>query len=96
MKTVRDHIAAHPAIPAPPPGASHVLVWEPYGYAQWALSALDAPPDGAEILVGSADVSSDELAACTAAQLGYPVVLSVRIDVDGEIAFYVTPAGGGR
>jgi hypothetical protein len=94
MKTIRDHIAAHPAIPAPPPGASHVLVWEPYGRArtQWALSALDAPPDGAEILVGSADANNEELTACTAAELGYPVVLSVRIDVDGEIAFYVTPA----
>jgi hypothetical protein len=47
------------------------------------------------ILAGaSGDMNLEQLAACTSAALGCPAVLSTRVDVDGEIAFFVTPAGG--
>ena len=95
MKTVRDHIAGQHAIPAPPRGATYVLVWEPYGpsRARWALGALDGSPDDtAAFLDGGPDLAAGELARNTSAVLGYPVELSSRIEVDGEVAYYVTPA----
>jgi hypothetical protein len=98
MKTIRDHIAAKPAIPDPPASATHVMVWEPYGpsRSQWALAALEASPDddAVALLDGPPDLDSAELAVTVSVALGYPVVLSSRIDTEGEVAYYVTPAGG--
>jgi hypothetical protein len=100
MKTVRDHIASQSAIPAPPPGATHVLVWEPYGSnrSQWALGALDAPApdDNAALLDGSPDAHPGELLEKAVAALGHPVWLSSRFEVDGEVGHYVIPLEGGR
>ena len=99
MRTVRDHIASHPAVPGPPPGATHVMVWEPYGpsRSQWALGALDAPAGSAVALFdGPPDLDSAELAVTVSATPGCPVRLSSRIEVDGAAAYYVTPAGGGQ
>lgn len=99
MRTIRDYITSQASIPAPPPSATHALVWEPYGpsRSQWALVALDdyQGADGA-ILDGPADIGSAELAGGASGLLGHPVGLSPRIEVDGEFAYYVTPAGGGR
>ena len=97
VKTIRDHIASHPAVPAPPPGATHALVWEPYGpsRSQWAMVALDDSPDAdAALLPGPADLAARELAGRASALLGYPAVLSSRLEVEGEYAYYGTPAGG--
>ena len=100
MTTVRDHITQSPAVPGPPPGATHALVWEPYGpsRSQWALVALDASPedDAAALLDGPADLAAGELAARASDLLGFPAGLSSRIEAEGEYAYYVTPAGGGR
>ena len=97
MKTIRDHIAGQSGIPAPPPGATHVMVWEPYGpsRSQWALGALDGPPDEAAILDGPSDLAPAELAGGVSGLLGCAVELSSRFEVDGEVGYYVTPAGGG-
>lgn len=98
MKTVRDHIAGDPAIPVPPPGATHVVVWEPYGppQSQWALGALDASTDDDAIalLDGPADPHPGELLERVAGVLGHPVWLSARIEVEDEVAYYVTPMEG--
>jgi hypothetical protein len=96
MKTIRDHIAAQTAVPDPPPGATHVMVWEPYGpsWSQWALGVLDGPPDEASLLDGPPDLPPAELARGVSGLLGYPVGLSSRFEVDGEVGYYVTPAGG--
>ncbi len=94
MKTVRDYIAGQRAIPAPPRGATYVLVWEPYGpsRAQWALGALDGPPDDtAALLDGPPDMHPGDLLERVAGVLGCPVWLSSRIEVDGEVAYYVIP-----
>lgn len=100
MKTVRDHIASQSAVPDPPPGATHVLAWEPYGSnrSQWALGALDAPPpdDNAVLLDGPPDAAAGELAGHVSALLDCAVELSSRFEVDGEFGYYVTPAGGSR
>jgi hypothetical protein len=93
--TIREQVAAEPAIPDPPPGATHALVHEPYGPARswWALVKLDSPPDAdAAILDGLAGFTAADLAPGVAALLGCPVVLSARIEADGEFAYYVTPA----
>ena len=100
MKTIRDHIAAKPAIPDPPAGATHAMVWEPYGpsRSQWALAALDASPDddAVALLDGPPDLHPGELLERVVGALGYPVWLSSRIETEGETAYYVTPwsAGG--
>ena len=97
MKTVRDHIAAESAIPDPPPGATYVLAWEPYGSSrsQWALGALDGfPDDDAALFDGAADTHPGILLEQVSAVLGCPVWLSSRFECDGEFAYYVTPAGG--
>ena len=96
MTTIRDGIAAQSAMPAPPPGATHALVWEPYGpsRARWALVDLDAHPDAeAQFLDGSADLHPGELLEGVSALLGGPVWLS-EIKVDGDVGYYVTPGGG--
>ena len=97
MTTVRDHIASHPEVPDPPAGATHVMVWEPYGpsRSQWALAALDASPDDDAVLWdGPPDMRPGELAERVAGALGCPVRLSSRIEAEGETAYYVTAAGG--
>lgn len=94
MKTVRDHIAGQRAIPAPPRGATHVMVWEPYGpsRSQWALAALDAFPDDEAVLWdGPADMHPGDLLERVAGVLGCPVWLSSRIEAEGETAYYVAP-----
>ena len=97
MKTIRDHIAAQSGIPAPPPGATHVMVWESYGpsRSQWALGALDASTedDAVALLPGASDLHPGELLEGVAALLGCPVWLS-RVEVDGDVGYYVTPGGG--
>ena len=96
MTTIRDNIAAQTAVPAPPPDATHVLVWEPYGpsRSRWALVALDGSPDDeAALLDGPADLHPGELLEGVSALLGCPVRLS-QITVDGEVGYYVSPAGG--
>ena len=96
MKTVRDHIASQSAIPDPPPDATHVVVWEPYGpsRSQWALVALDGSPDGeAAFLEGPPDLHPGDLLEGVSALLGCPAWLS-QITVDGEVGYYVAPAGG--
>jgi hypothetical protein len=98
MNTVRDHIASQAAGPQPPPEATHGLAWEPYGpsRARWALVDLDGSPDGdAAFLDGPADLAAATLTEGTSALLGCPVRLS-RIEMDGDVGYYVTPAGGGR
>jgi hypothetical protein len=97
MKTVRDHIAGQGAVPAPPSGATHVMVWEPYGpsRSQWALGALDGPPDEAALFDGPPDLAPAELTRGVSGVLGYPAVLSSRFEVEGEVGYYVTPGGGG-
>ena len=95
MKTVRDHLASQSAVPAPPPGATYALVWEPYGSsrARWALVALDGSPnDEAAFLDGTPGIHPGELLERVSALLGCPVRLSSRIEVDGEVAYYVTPS----
>jgi hypothetical protein len=96
MKTIRDHIASQDAMPVPPPAATHVMVWEPYGpsRSQWALGALDGPPDEAALFDGPPDLAPAELATGVSALLGYPAVLSSRIEVEDEVAYYVIPSGG--
>jgi hypothetical protein len=97
MTTIREHIASHPAVPDPPPGATHAVVWEPYGpsRSQWALAALDASPDDDAVLLdGPPDLHPGELLERVAGALGCPVWLSARIEVWDEAAYYVTPAGG--
>ena len=97
--TIRDHIAAQTAIPAPPPGATHAIVWEASGdsRARWALVALDGSPDDeAAFLDGPPHLVAVELMGGVSALLGYPVDLSSRFEVDGEVAYYVTPEDGGR
>jgi hypothetical protein len=72
-------------------------VWEPYGpsRARWALAALDDSPDAdATLLDGPADLAAAELAGRASALLGHPAALSSRIEVEGEYAYYVTPAAG--
>jgi hypothetical protein len=99
VKTVRDHIASHPTVPAPPPGATHVLVLEPpvNRPARWALTALDGHPDNELQRSGHfADASVAELAGFASRRLGCPVVLSSRFEAEGDVGYYVTPAGGGR
>lgn len=98
MTTIRDHIASQSAIPAPPPGATHVMAWEPYGpsRSQCALGALDGPPDEAALFDGPSDLAPAELVRGVSGLLGYPVALSARIEVDGEFGYYVIPGGGGR
>jgi hypothetical protein len=94
VKTVRDDIASQSAVPAPPPGATHALVWEPYGpsRARWALIALDGSPDDeASFLDGPPDLTPGELAEGASALLGHRGGLS-RIEVDGEVGYYLTPA----
>ena len=94
MKTVRDHIASQSAVPAPPSGATHALVWEPYGPSRtrWALVDLDAHPDGeAQFLDGPPDLHPGELLEGASALLGCPVWLSSRMEVDGEVGYYVSP-----
>jgi hypothetical protein len=98
MKTARDLIAAEAAIPDPPPAATHVVSWEPYGdsRSQWALGALDGSPDDEPALFdGAAGEHPGELLERVVAVLGYPVWLS-RIECEAEHAYWVTPAGGGR
>jgi hypothetical protein len=99
VKTVRDHIASQSAGPQPPPEATHGLAWEPYGLsrARWALVALDGSPDddAAAFLDGPADLHPGELLEGVSALLGCPVWLS-QIEMDGDVGYYVTPAGGGR
>jgi hypothetical protein len=97
MTTIRDHIATKPAIPDPPAGATHVMAWEPYGpsRSQWALGALDGPPDEAALFDGPSDLAPAEVVKGASALLGYPVGLSARIEAEGEVAYYVTPAEGG-
>ena len=98
MRTVRDHIASRPDIPDPPPGATHAMVWEPYGPArsQWALAALDGSPDDDALLWdGPPDMHPGDLLERVAGALGYPVVLASRIEVEDEVAYYVSPAGSG-
>ena len=93
--TIRDQIAGQPTVPAPPPGATHALVWEPYGpsRARWALVALDASPDDeAAFLDGPPDLAPGELLEGVSALLGSPAWLS-QITVDGETGYYVTPGG---
>ena len=96
MRTVRDHIAQSPAVPGPPPGATHVMVWEPYGpsRSQWALGALDAPvgDDAAALFDGPPDAHPGELLERVAGALGRPAVLSPRIEAEGEVGYYVSPA----
>ena len=96
MTTVRDHIVAHPAVPDPPPGATHVMAWEPYGpsRSQWALGALDASTgdDAVVLLDGPPDLHPGELLEGVVCALGYPVHLSSRFEVEGEVGYYVTPA----
>lgn len=96
MKTARDHIRQSPAVPDPPAGATHALVWEPYGTSrsQWALVALDDSPeaDAAGLMDGAPDVAAGDLAGFAAAVLGCPVRLSSRMEVDGEFAYYVIPS----
>ena len=97
MRTIRDHIASQSAVPAPPPGATHAIVWEPYGpsRARWALVALDGSPDDeAAFLDGPPHLVAVELMGGVSALLGCPVGLSSRIEVDDEVAYYVTPAAG--
>ena len=97
MTTIRDRIATQTALPAPPPGATYVLVWEPYGSSrsQWALAPLDADPDDeAALLDGPPHLVAVELMGGVSALLGYPVDLSSRFEVDGEVAYYVIPEGG--
>lgn len=101
MKTVRDHIASQSTIPDPPPGATHAMVWEPSSRwpssrARWALGALDGPPDEAALFDGPSDLAPAELVRGVSGLLGYPVGLSSPIEVEGEVAYYVTPAGGDR
>ena len=100
MKTARDHIVSHPAVPDPPADATHALVWEPYGpsRAPWALAARDVPPDAdaLALLDGRPDLGTGELAGFASGALGCPVLLSSRIECEGEYAYYVTPAGGDR
>lgn len=96
MPTIRDHIASHPAVPAPPPGATHALVWEPYGpsRSRWAMVALDASQeDDAAFLDGPPDLHPGELLEGVSALLGCPVWLS-QIKVDGDVGYYATPARG--
>lgn len=98
METVRDLIASDPEIPAPPPGATHALAWDPYGpsRSEWALGALDGPPeDEIALWEGPADIASEDLAVHVSGLLGFPVVLSPRFEVQDEAGYYVTPAGGG-
>ena len=94
MKTIRDHIAGQSVVPAPPPGATHAVVWEPYGpsRSQWALAALDASPDDDAVLWdGPPDMHPGELLERVAGALGCPVWLSSRIEVEGESAYYASP-----
>ena len=96
MTTIRDDIASQSAVPAPPPGATHALVWEPYGPSRprWALVALDGSPDDeAAFLDGPPDLHPGELLEGVAALLGCPVWLSL-VEVDGDVGYYVTPGGG--
>lgn len=99
MKTVRDHITGNPAAPAPPPGATHILCWEPHPRheTRWEMTALDAQPytdDPASAL--PADASGTELVRFASGVLGYPVTLSRRFEVPDEsgetaVAYYVIP-----
>ena len=96
--TIRDGLATQSAIPAPPPGATHALVWEPYGpsRARWALVDLDAPSDefrDGPFLDGPSDLHPGELLEGVSALLGGPVWLS-EIKVDGDVGYYVTPGCG--
>lgn len=94
--TIRDQIAAQDTVPAPPPGATHAIAWEPYG-ARWALVALDgSPDDDAQFIDGPPHLAAVELMGGVSALLGYPVDLRYRIEVDDEVAYYVIPAGGDR
>jgi hypothetical protein len=95
MKTVRDHITQSPAVPDPPSGATHVLCRE--SVRGWELVALDASPDAeSPLLDRPADAGTEEIAGWASFLIGCPVELSSRIEVEGEYAYYVTPAGGGR
>ena len=100
MRTIRDHIASQSAVPDPPPGATHALVWEPYGpsRARWALVDLDAHPDAEEaaFLDGPLGLSAKELTQGVSGLLGRPAGLSSPIEVDGEVGYYVTLGGGTR
>lgn len=94
MKTARDHLASQSVIPAPPPDATHVLLWEPYGpsRARWVLVPLDGSPDDvAAFLDGPPDLHPGKLLEEVAGALGRPVRLS-QIEADGEAAYYVTLA----
>jgi hypothetical protein len=74
------------------------MVWEPYGpsRSQWALGALDASPDDDGVLWdGPADMHPGELLERVVGVLGYPVWLSSLIDTEGDVAYYITPTGGG-
>lgn len=89
MKTVRDSIASQHD------GSSQ---------ARWALVELDgrwalvdltgSPQSETAFLDGPFDLTPGELQENVSALLGCPVRLS-RVEADGDVGYYVTPAEGG-